>query len=60
VRQAQLERISWDDALAEIKIRWTQVIPKYGSQDRPTGTSRSGWALTASTTTPSADPELRM
>ena len=26
------ERISWDDALAEIKRRWTDIIATYGSQ----------------------------
>lgn len=26
------ERISWDDALAEIKQRWTAIIDEYGSQ----------------------------
>jgi anaerobic selenocysteine-containing dehydrogenase len=26
------ERISWDDALAEIKSRWTDIIATYGSQ----------------------------
>ncbi|HEV7450225.1 MAG TPA: molybdopterin-dependent oxidoreductase [Pseudonocardiaceae bacterium] len=28
----QFERISWDDALAEIKARWNQIIDEYGSQ----------------------------
>ena len=28
----QFERISWDDALADIKARWTQIIEKYGAQ----------------------------
>ena len=28
----QFERISWDDALAEIKARWTQIIDEYGAQ----------------------------
>jgi len=29
---AQFERISWDDALAEIKARWTQTIDECGAQ----------------------------
>jgi anaerobic selenocysteine-containing dehydrogenase len=28
----QFERISWDQALAQIKTRWTEVIAKHGSQ----------------------------
>lgn len=28
----QYERISWDDALAEIKRRWTDITATYGSQ----------------------------
>jgi anaerobic selenocysteine-containing dehydrogenase len=28
----QFQRISWDDALAEIKSRWTDIIAKYGTQ----------------------------
>ncbi len=28
----QFERISWDDALAEIKARWTEIIDEYGPQ----------------------------
>ena len=28
----QFERITWDEALAEIKNRWTQIIDQYGSQ----------------------------
>jgi anaerobic selenocysteine-containing dehydrogenase len=28
----QFERMSWTDALAEIKTRWTQIIDEYGSQ----------------------------
>ncbi len=28
----QYERISWDEALALIKTRWTDIIAKYGSQ----------------------------
>ena len=28
----QFERISWDDALGEIKQQWTEIIAKYGSQ----------------------------
>jgi anaerobic selenocysteine-containing dehydrogenase len=28
----QFERISWDEALAEIKRRWTAIIDEYGSQ----------------------------
>ncbi len=28
----QFQRISWDDALAEIKARWTQIIDEYGAQ----------------------------
>jgi anaerobic selenocysteine-containing dehydrogenase len=28
----QFERISWDDALAEIKARWIEIIDEYGAQ----------------------------
>jgi len=28
----QFERISWDEALQEIKRRWTEIIAEYGSQ----------------------------
>ncbi|CAA0138306.1 Dimethyl sulfoxide reductase DmsA [Mycolicibacterium vanbaalenii] len=28
----EFERISWDEALAEIKRRWTSIIDEYGSQ----------------------------
>ncbi len=28
----QFERISWDDALGQIKRQWTDIIAKYGSQ----------------------------
>jgi len=28
----QFQRISWDDALAEIKSRWTDIIAKFGTQ----------------------------
>ncbi len=28
----QFARISWDDAIAEITTRWTEIIGKYGSQ----------------------------
>lgn len=28
----QFQRISWDEALAEIKTRWTDIIAQYGSQ----------------------------
>src|SRR5216684_7692436 len=28
----QFKRISWDEALAEIKTRWTEIIAQYGSQ----------------------------
>lgn len=28
----QFERMSWDEALAEIKSRWTQIIAQYGAE----------------------------
>jgi len=28
----QFERISWDDALAEIRMRWTEIIDRYGPE----------------------------
>jgi anaerobic selenocysteine-containing dehydrogenase len=28
----QFDRISWDEALAEIKTRWTDIIARYGAQ----------------------------
>ncbi|WP_460355551.1 molybdopterin-containing oxidoreductase family protein [Mycobacterium sp. ZZG] len=28
----EFERITWDEALAEIKARWSQIIDEYGSQ----------------------------
>ena len=28
----QFERVSWDDALAEIKARWTEIIAQHGAQ----------------------------
>jgi anaerobic selenocysteine-containing dehydrogenase len=58
----RFERISWDDAIAEISARWKDIIATYGSQAscRTPISAMRGWCRGSPQATPSSTSSARL